>query len=136
MNTYKTSKAKENILRRIRTLKGQGSLPIPYPEVEKASVNKVLAPQNQSREETFAQEFAALGGKFVYCQNEKELADQLRALFKTRGWKSMVCAHQPFHTYLEQAGIPVQTHLPSAQDQEVPACLTPCEYLLARTGTI
>ncbi len=136
MNTYKTSKSKENILRRIRTQLRQASLPQPYPEAEKKTLESVIVAPGPGAEESFAREFIALGGKFVYCQSESELGEKLKALMQSRGWPALSCPQEEWKELAQQAGISVLDYLPSPEEQEVKACLTGCEFLIARTGSI
>ena len=73
----KVSSAKENILKRIRQALS-ASTPIPFPQSE--GNHSVFKPATQEPEIEFAEQFSKLQGKFIYCINERELADQLNAL--------------------------------------------------------
>ena len=79
MQTFRTSKAKENILSRIRRALNSERLPMPFPDAEKMN-NEVFAGSGQEVEETFAESFIKLGGKFVFCENEQELLEQINNL--------------------------------------------------------
>lgn len=136
MNTYKTSKSKENMLRRIRAQLRQATLPQPYPEVEKKSPDSVLVPPSSETEEHFAREFIELGGKFVYCPSETELIEKLQSLFQARGWSAISCPDTEWKDRVQATGITVLDYLPSPDEQEVEACVTGCEWLIARTGSI
>jgi L-lactate dehydrogenase complex protein LldG len=134
MQTFKTSKARENILGRIRKgLAGQ-PLPMPFPNVEKETgavfPNTGLAP-----EEIFAEAFINLGGKFIFCENEQELIDNIITLNATRDWNQLLCADQRLLRLFKNNKIdilePANPKIESAD-----ACITGCEMLVARTGSI
>lgn len=135
MSTYKTSKARENILRKIRQGLEQSQLPMPFPEVDKEPLDKIFAPAALEAEETFAENFIQLGGKFVFCDNEQELFDSIHALYDQRGWQQLLCAEprllQLFRNnrldFIQQA---------DARLEGADACITGCELLVARTGSI
>ena len=134
MLTFKTSKARENIFSRIRKeLSGQ-STPMPYPEAEKDNqaiyANKGLAP-----EEIFAEEFIKLGGKFIFCENEQDLLDNINMLYENRGWRQLLCADQRLLKIFQNNKIDILTPAdPNIENAE--ACITGCEMLVARTGSI
>ena len=93
MQTFKTSKAKENILGRIRKSLGEEKLPMPFPDAEKQSA-KVYSAIGVSAEEEFVSVFKSLGGKFVFCDNEQELLSTLTIMYENLGWKQMLCADE------------------------------------------
>lgn len=134
MQTFKTSKGRENILSRIRKGLSESSLPMPFPEADKEHVNQAFAGNESSLEETFAEQFIKLGGKFVFCANEQELLEQLSYLYETREWKQMLCAEprtlQLLHNNKINIAEPADPDIESAE-----ACITGCECLVARTGS-
>src|SRR3954469_18317658 len=93
MLTFKTSKARENIFSNIRKGLAGHPLPMTYPDAEKSNqtiyTNNGVAP-----EEMFAEAFIALGGKFIFCENEQDLMDNINILYENRGWKQLLCADQ------------------------------------------
>jgi L-lactate dehydrogenase complex protein LldG len=134
MQTFKTSKARENILRRVRTeLSGQ-SLPMPYPATEKDGT-VLYTLENVTPEELFAKAFINLGGKFIYCDNEQELLQNIIILYENRGWEQLLCADERllklFHNNKVDIVLPASAAAESAE-----ACITGCEMLVARTGSI
>jgi len=76
MQTFKTSKARENILSRIRKGLSEQPIAMPFPEAEKET-GSVFHDVSSAMEETFAQEFIKLGGKFIFCENEQDLLDNI-----------------------------------------------------------
>src|SRR6185312_12887675 len=87
----KVSFAKENILKKIRQALSE-STPIPFPQSEGNA--SVFQPSRQDLEIEFAEQFAKLQGKFVFCVDHNELVSQLNALIATNGWKKIHCREQ------------------------------------------
>ena len=126
----KVSSAKENILKRIRQALSE-STPIPFPQSEGNA--SVFQPSRQELEVEFAEQFAKLQGKFVFCVDHNELTSQLNALIATNGWKKIHCREQRLQEMLK-------THafgsFFSSELAECDAAITGCEGLVARTGSI
>jgi L-lactate dehydrogenase complex protein LldG len=134
MQTFKTSKARENILRKIRTQLGGNGLPMPFPEVEKNNEPLYVA-EGVDVEEMFATAFIALGGKFIFCDNEQDFMDKVNQLYENRGWQQLLCAEprllKLFHNNKIDMVAPANPPVEQAE-----ACITGCEALVARTGSI
>lgn len=134
MQTFKTSKARENILARIRKGLGEDKLPMPFPEAEK-NQSAIYAGPEISPEEQFAETFIGLGGKFIFCDNEQELMATIGTMYENLGWKQLLCADQRLQKIFKNNKIdfvlPADPALESAD-----ACITGCEVLVARTGSI
>lgn len=134
MQTFKTSKARENILSRIRKSLGEEQLPMPFPEAEKDHSN-VYARSAMSHEEVFAETFIGLGGKFIFCDNEQELLGNIGLLYEKLAWKQLLCADDRLMKLFSNNKIefigPADPAIESAD-----ACITGCEALIARTGSI
>jgi L-lactate dehydrogenase complex protein LldG len=125
------SSAKENILKKIRKALSE-STPIPFPQSE--GTHSVFQPSKQDLEIEFAEQFTKLQGKFVFCIDHKELADQLNALTGTQGWKKIFCKEEKLRKTLEQNGFSIP--LTNKDLGESDAAVTTCETLVARTGSI
>lgn len=134
VQTFKTSKARENILSRIRKGLGEAHLPMPFPETEKEN-GAFYTPATDGMEEMFADAFIKLGGKFVFCDNEQELVDNINLLHANREWAHMLCTENRVTSAFSNRGInilePAQPYQEAAD-----ACITGCEMLVARTGSI
>lgn len=102
----------------------KGPLPSTLPPVY-ASIEEAL-------DVLFAQQFGANGGKFMYCVNQQELVEQLQLLIAQRQWPHIYCAEPLLQAAL--SALPLTT----AVDDRLglPASLTTCEALIARTGTV
>jgi len=127
------SSAKENILKKIRKALSE-STPIPFPQSEGS--HSVFQPSKQDLEIEFAEQFAKLQGKFVFCVDHKELTDQLNALVATQGWKTIFCREEKLGKTLQENGFSGPISTKEADLGICEAAVTTCETLVARTGTI
>ena len=135
MQTFKTSKARENILSRIRKGLNEATVSMPFPEAEKEGAAKVFAKSGNAPEEAFAEAFIKLGGKFIFCDNEQEFMENINALYENRGWKELLCAEKRLlHLFHNNKLNMVHVADPSISTAD--ACITGCEVLVARTGSI
>lgn len=134
MQTLKTSVSKENILSRIRKGLSEEKTAIPFPEAEKETAS-VFAKPDLSLEETFAEAFIGLGGKFVFCVDERELIENIVALYDGRDWKQLLCADKEIQQLFLKHNVDlVEDADPALADAD--ACITGCEMLVARTGSV
>ncbi|MDB5190514.1 MAG: hypothetical protein JWQ96_77, partial [Segetibacter sp.] len=126
----KISPAKENILKKIRqALANPG--PVPFPQSE--GKNSVFQPSIKELEYEFAENFTGLLGKFSFCLDEEELAEQLKALAATKNWRSIYCREDAIKTALSKKGS-LQFNAPEVASCD--AAITSCELLVARTGSL
>jgi L-lactate dehydrogenase complex protein LldG len=127
-----TSNSRESIIGKIRKALAENSLPMPFPEADKLTAfydNGSLSP-----EEKFAHEFSALGGKFVYCENEQELMEQLDALADTMRWTKIHSKDSFLLNLFQEQEITLVQQGNDMSDIEVGISL--CESLVARTGSV
>jgi L-lactate dehydrogenase complex protein LldG len=124
------SASKEKILKKIRRALSE-STPLPFPESEGHS--SVFPAAEKELELQFAEEFTHLLGKFVFCLDHSELANQLSGLLNNKEWKKVFCAEPLLKTALSKEGINL-TQAVSLEEAEV--SITSCECLVARTGSI
>jgi L-lactate dehydrogenase complex protein LldG len=117
------STAKENILKKIRKALSN-PVPLPFPESEGSA--PIYALPADSLELIFANEFIKLQGKFMYCENEKHLIDQIKALIAAKDWTKIYCSHSKWNSHFSNT-----ISLASCD-----ASITGCECLVARTGSI
>ncbi len=126
----KVSSAKENILKKIRQALAH-PVPVPFPKSEGS--NSVFQPLQKEIEIEFAENFTGLLGKFSFCLDEKDLAQQLKALVAAKKLTSIYCNEDQIKTDLTKNGFN-QFHT-----TDIKAChasITGCELLIARTGSI
>lgn len=107
---------------------------MPFPDAENPNDKNIYPKNEHSLEETFADNFISLGGKFVYCNDEVELLNNLYHLCENRGWKNIVCADEELmnkiNTVRPDMALSAHNKVESAE-----ACITNCEVLVARTGS-
>jgi L-lactate dehydrogenase complex protein LldG len=135
MDLSASAKARENIMRKLRSGLERATLPMPYPEVEHADLANAFTKQDATDEEIFATEFIKLGGKFVFCADEIELIKSIAELHDSADFRQMLCS-EPYLLQLFYKGRldfiePADPALEGAD-----ACITGCEALVARTGSI
>ena len=135
MASFTTSRARENILRKLRAGLERATLPMPFPEVEHADLAGTFAEKGRSAEEVFAEEFIKLGGKFVFCENEVDLIQNIAALHDNEDWKQTLCS-EPYLLNLFYKGRLDFIEPADASLEGADACITGCEALVARTGSI
>ncbi|RYE23531.1 MAG: lactate utilization protein B/C [Sphingobacteriales bacterium] len=135
MQTLKTSKARENILSKIRKALSEDKLPMPFPEVDKENALDAFAKDELTVEEQFADNFTRLGGKFIFCSNEQELYDNLHLLYDDRGWSKVFCSEEKLNEAFanNKLNFIQATHI---EDGSADACITGCEFVVARTGSV
>jgi L-lactate dehydrogenase complex protein LldG len=134
MQTFKTSKARENILARIRKSLAEEKMPMPFPEAEKTQ-SEIYARSGYSAEEVFAETFISLGGKFLFVESEQELLTSISTIYENKGWKQLLCADRQLLNQFKSNNIDIVSPAsPSVESAD--ACITGCEAIIARTGSI
>jgi len=124
------SSAKHNILKKIRQALAT-PVPAPFPHHENA--DNFFQPAQQDLEIEFAENFTKLLGKFSFCANKKELAEQLNILAKAREWDNIFCREAEIKHDLYTNGF---SNFEAANVHTCDASITSCELLIARTGSI
>src|SRR5215831_3524675 len=123
------SPSKENILKNIRKAL-TNSTPLPFPHSEGNSF--VFQPSQKELEIEFAEQFAQLQGRFMFCLDYKELSDQLTSLLAHNNWQKIYCREEELKIKLQENLFDQFTH------EDLVTCdaaITGCEWLVARTGT-
>jgi L-lactate dehydrogenase complex protein LldG len=123
--------SRESILNSIRKSLSEHSVSMPFPEVDK--MNDFYVKSDLSLEETFANEFIKLGGKFIYCANHTELFSQLAALADNMKWESIQTKDKFLLSLMAEHNLNLIQHATDMSDIEVGISL--CESLIARTGS-
>ena len=117
------SSAKNNILNKIRQALVQ-TVPLPFPLSEGDRTN--YQPAQEQLDIIFAEEFTKLQGKFIYCEDEKDMLIKLEQLIAAMQWIKIYCEEDKWNPQFSNT-----INLESCD-----AAITGCEYLVARTGTI
>lgn len=115
--------AKENILKKIRKALSN-PVPLPFPQSE--GTTDIYQPPTEELEIIFAEVFTRLQGKFVYCENEKDLHKQLQQLISAKEWTKIFCSNNNWKNIYSNT-ISLAT---------CDASITGCEMLVARTGSM
>jgi L-lactate dehydrogenase complex protein LldG len=126
----KISPAKENILKKVRNALSQ-SVPLPFPNSEGNS--SVFVKEHEGLEMKFAEEFARLQGKFIFCTSKSEVVDNLLALAESKEWTDVLCQTPALMKQLQLQKLPF---INKGDMHSAAAAITDCEFLVARTGTI
>jgi L-lactate dehydrogenase complex protein LldG len=124
------SASKENILKKIRQALSH-PVPVPFPQSE--GNNSVFQPPVDDMAVQFAQEFTKLQGKFVFCADEKDMAEQLLQLAAARKWDKVVCREEKIRSIFQQQTVNLNFHSNLA---DCDVSFTTCELLVSRTGTM
>jgi L-lactate dehydrogenase complex protein LldG len=106
--------------------------PNPFPEVEFES--PVYQPLRESVDVTFAQEFTKVSGKFIYCEDEEDMAEKLKYVIQNNKLENVVCFEEALKPLLEEHEIPFSYQ--SGEITKARAGITFCEFLIARFGSI
>jgi L-lactate dehydrogenase complex protein LldG len=126
----KASPARKNILKKIKQALGK-PVPLPFEDID--VVKDVFVNDNTDLEILFAENFSALQGRFAFCENKKELGEQLQALLQTRKWDKVFIAEPELKQMLISEGLVLNDH------SDLASCdvsVTSCESLVARTGSM
>jgi len=126
----KVSSSKENILKKIRQALGN-PVPVPFPHSE--GNKSIFQPATKELEIEFAENFTGLLGKFSFCTDEKELAQQLQLLSSGRKFNAIFCNEKPLREKLINAGF---NNFSATDIANCDASITGCELLIARTGSL
>lgn len=125
------STTREKILKKIRTaLREPRSQP--FPNIDWDSNVHVIS--GDSLEETFAREFTAIGGRFIFCENELDFLEQLVQHSVEGGWKKIYCYEEEICSMLENVEFPFTREQDGYLEGMV--AITSCEALVARLGSI
>ncbi len=126
----KTSSPKENILKKIRQALAN-PVPVPFPQSE--GHTSVFQPSKKDLDIEFAENFTGLLGKFSFCMDEAELAQQLQQLSVAKKLSSVFCNEEKIRQKLEKAGF---NNFTATNIAACDASITGCELLIARTGSL
>jgi L-lactate dehydrogenase complex protein LldG len=122
---------REKVLKRIRNaLISKTENPYPSLDMDSSVYHEFTDPPDI----TFAQQFVKVGGRFVYCENEMELKNNLISLFAEKHLEEVFCSDPTLIETLNKTGISNYDDREKFLKSE--ATVTCCEYLIARYGSI
>ncbi|HWZ03079.1 MAG TPA: lactate utilization protein [Mucilaginibacter sp.] len=122
--------SKEKLLKKIRKalLEKREN---PYPNLE----DLPLYPQNEEiLEVLFAEQFTAVSGQFVFCEDEVQFIENLLELAEERNWHKIYCWEPELQEVLTRFEYPFFETDKDFEQAEVGFTL--CETLVARNGSI
>ena len=122
--------SKEKLLKKIRKalLEKRDN---PYPNLEDLPH---YAPDDELLEVTFAEQFTAVSGQFVYCEDEIQFIENLLLLAEERKWTKIYCWEPGLQEVLTRYEYPF---LETDRDfEQAQVGFTLCEALIARNGSI
>ena len=118
--------AKNNILKKIRMALAHPT-PLPFPKSE--GNDSVFQPLQQDLVVEFAEQFTALQGKFIFCEDENELLEQFNKLCYQNQWTKIYCEEEKWKKIVQPNSLHIDI-------ESCEASVTSCEFLIARTGSI
>ena len=128
----KESTSKEKVLKNIRdALVDRMQTPFVDVDVESNLYNTMGA---DYLEESFAKTFIKANGKFVFCPEVKDLAENLQSLIKDAKLEKIYCKEDYLLTLLDSMGADIEQNTENIFSCH--ASVTGCEVLIARHGTI
>jgi len=89
---------------------------------------------SDEKEVVFASKLIEMSGTFVYCENEKALADKLAVLREQKKWTNYFVVDEKIKLFLQSAEIPYESS--PEKFTGLKAGITRCEYLIARFGSV
>jgi len=122
--------SKEKLLKKIRKalLEKRDN---PYPNLEDLPHYPITG---ELAEVLFAEQFAAISGQFVFCEDEVQFIENLLELAEERKWRKIYCWEPPLQDILTRFDYPFFETDKDFEQAEVGFTL--CEALIARNGSI
>jgi len=105
---------------------------VPFPNVDFES--SVFLPLRESLDVTFAQEFTKVAGKFIYCEDEADMAEKMKYLIDQNKLEEVFCIEERLRMLLDEHGIVLNET--ATEFQNVKVGITLCEFLVSRLGSI
>lgn len=104
----------------------------PYPSLDTES--PVFEDLKEDFDITFAKAFSEVSGKFIYCEDESDLRNNIASLNADKKWKEIHCYEPELLRILDGSGVALSKEPGNVEN--VSAGITGCEYLVARFGSI
>lgn len=96
--------------------------------------SEIFTASEESLEMQFAQNFTALNGKFIFCENETEFLENFDWIVKDNEWKNLFCLEPKIKDLLKKAKIKFSDKEEDFLTTDIG--ITLCECLIARTGSV
>jgi len=127
---HEETTTKEKILKKVRKALIQKSVSGTNIDFDSDIFQKAEEPL----EIIFAQQLTKLNGKFIYCENEKELCENISILIEENKWEQVFCFEKKAKEVLKKSNIPFSENEKDIRHVNVGVSL--CEFLSARTGSV
>ena len=125
------STSKEKVLKHVReALISKTDQPFPKIDFDKP----VFKEMDESFDIYFAQQLTEAGGKFIYCESEKEFIDGLKFLIQDRNWQKVFALEPRIVEILRKGQVSFSFMTEELTQSQV--CITGCEFLVARLGSL
>lgn len=125
------STSREKVLKKVRKALIQKS-PNEAGDVDFES--NIYTTSDEPLEIQFAQRFAALNGKFIFCESEEEFSHVMTALVEENKWKNITTYEEKIKELLKKANVTFSDN--SSEITSTDIGITFCECLVARTGSV
>lgn len=126
----KESTPKEKMLKKVRKalLEKRDN---PYPNLEDTALYQTYT---GFLDVLFAEQFTAVAGQFVFCEDVIQFVENLVNLAEVRSWRKIYCWEPRLQQILESCEYPF--YGTDANFMEAEVGITLCEFLIARNGSI
>lgn len=131
MENVNRQTSREIILNRISGIAARRRQPVGESEYQQEEIYKPILPDALT---CFKQELEAVSGQCMICAGEKDMYIKLAALVEKKGLPFLFSKDRSITEKLLHAGIPVEDD--EAVFVHISAGITPCELLVARTGSV
>lgn len=130
----KESTHREQILTKVRNALIE-KMENPYTDIDLSSDVMQKLDDEEGLEVIFANELIALGGNFLYCEDERSFINDLKSLMSEKNWSNLWCVGKQLKSFLEAGDVSHQTDFTLIENTPVVG-ITTCEKLIARTGSV
>lgn len=96
--------------------------------------SEIFITSEEPLEIQFAQNFSAVNGKFVFCENEDEFIESFDFISKDNEWQHIFCLEPKIKELLQKGKIKFSDKEKDLLNTDIG--LTFCECLVARTGSV
>jgi L-lactate dehydrogenase complex protein LldG len=96
--------------------------------------SEIFTTSDEPLEIQFAQNFSALNGKFVFCENEAEFIENFAFIAKDNEWENIFCLEPKLKELIKKGKIKFSDKEENLLATDIG--LTFCECLIARTGSV
>ncbi len=127
----KESTSREKILKNVRYAL-LNKLDNPFKDVDFSST--VFVKQEEVPEVQFAIKLNESGGTFIYCENEKDVINNIAALAEQKSWDNIFCTDNRISEELSKYDI-ITTNTPE-EFKSVNVSIAYCDFLISRFGSV